>query len=392
MPKEPAEINLLMPREWFTNFQYISGSEYSSQQMRELEKDWEKDYNKYLKSITPLSLSTQLIIIAIMLIIPFLFFIWRKYSRELSREEVSFFEEYYRELPDNKDPLLANYFLNEKFSESWFSSAIMYLVWKNVYFLEKEEDDYFLIRNNLNLQLPEYISKIDQLLFKYFKYEKFNIKEISRILKGNYNFKENIFDQMKKISDFRKDFSLMSKEIKESYDKKFFKNKEMYDRKGKKYGLICSIIYLIFLFILTMVLVERMPFIFMFFGIILFTSLALVNSKYFGRFTKEGRVINLKWKGFKKYITDFSDIKNHPPKHVILWEEYLVYATAFGVAKEVLKNIKILNPKDFENNKRLAVYSSFALSNSFSNLSSTSSSGSGGGFGGGGGGGGAGGR
>jgi len=124
-------------------------------------------------------------------------------------------------------------------------------------------------------------------------------------------------------------------------------------------------------------------------------TLFLINSRVFGRFTKEGRIINLKWTGFKKYITDFSDIKNHPPKHVILWEEYLVYATSFGIARTVLKNIKSLNLETFNNNSRLGVYSSFIVSNSFSNLntlSSTSSSGSGGGFGGGGGGGGAGGR
>jgi uncharacterized membrane protein len=124
-----------------------------------------------------------------------------------------------------------------------------------------------------------------------------------------------------------------------------------------------------------------------FFGIVF-----VVFYKHFGKFTREGRIINLKWQGFKRYITDFSDIKNHPPKHVILWEEFLVYATAFGVAKKVIKNIKTLNPQEY-NNSRIALYSGFVVSNSFSNLNKMSSSGgSGGGFGGGAGGGGAGGR
>lgn len=395
IPKEPVEINLLMPPNFFNLNDNINQDSFSSLQVKNLEENWEKDYDKYIKSITPFSLSTQIIIFVIILIIPFLllFFIWKKYAREFSRKDVNFFQEYYRELPDDKDPLLANYFLNENFSNEWFSSGIMYLVWKNIYSLEKEGKNYFLKRNNIdNIKLPDYISKIDLILLKYFEYNKFNINDISKILRGSYNFKENIFYQMKRISDFRKDFSLMSKEIKKSYDDMFFKNKEMYNRDGRKYGFIFLIVYLIPLVILTIIVVDRMPLIFMFFVIILFISLAFINSKYFGKFTKEGRILNLKWLGFKKYITDFSDIKNHPPKHVILWGEYLVYATSFGISKKVLKNIKAINPQDFKNNQRLAVYSSFALSNSFSNLSKTSTSGSGGGFGGGRGGGGAGGR
>jgi len=404
IPNEIIEINLLMPSDWFVKTDNINADKLTSSQVRELEENWDVDYKEYQKSITPFSFLKKVIIFFIIILIPIitLFLIWKRHSKEFSREEVSFFEEYYRELPvKEQDPLLANYFLNEKFSSNWFSSGIMYLVWKEVYSLEKEDKDYFLQRTNKEVSLPSYIKEIDLFLIKYFKNNKFNVKDIEKYLRGSISFGKNYFEQMALSQKFRTDFTVLYNKIQKEYDTKFYKNKEIYDKRGRKIAITFSLIFLPIAFIYSLTVTRYMPGLFIF--IITFTVFIsiLVNSRHFGRFTKEGRVINLKWMGFKKYITDFSDIKNHPPKHVILWEEYLVYATAFGIAKEVSKNIKTLTPENYENNTRLGVYSGFIASSSFSNLNAVSSSsgssgssggGSGGGFGGGGGGGGAGGR
>jgi uncharacterized membrane protein len=40
---------------------------------------------------------------------------------------------------------------------------------------------------------------------------------------------------------------------------------------------------------------------------------------------------------FKRYINDFSLIKEYPPDSVQLWNKYLVYATALGSAEGVIK-------------------------------------------------------
>ncbi len=82
---------------------------------------------------------------------------------------------------------------------------------------------------------------------------------------------------------------------------------------------------------------------------------------------------------------------------IVLWEEYLVYATAFGIADKVLKQLKIAYPS-IENTENLSngVYIGLMMntdfSSSFSRSISTaisssysSASGGGGGFSGGGG-------
>ncbi len=68
----------------------------------------------------------------------------------------------------------------------------------------------------------------------------------------------------------------------------------------------------------------------------------------FGKWTKNGREYYLRWKNFEKYLTDYSLIKEKPPESVVLWDKYLIYGTALGVAKKVTRAIKEVDPKIVE--------------------------------------------
>lgn len=48
--------------------------------------------------------------------------------------------------------------------------------------------------------------------------------------------------------------------------------------------------------------------------------------------------------GLKKFLKDFSNIKDRTAIEVNLWEEYLMYAQIFGIAKEVAKEFKEIYP------------------------------------------------
>ncbi len=120
-----------------------------------------------------------------------------------------------------------------------------------------------------------------------------------------------------------------------------------------------------------------------------------------------------KWMAFRKFMSDFSAIKDAGPSLLPMWEHYLVYATALGISDKFLSNLKLVAEKynasfpvavwyhpaigsqniasSLDNLASLESLSS-AISN-LQNLSSalSSSSSGGGGFSGGGGGGGGGG-
>lgn len=130
--------------------------------------------------------------------------------------------------------------------------------------------------------------------------------------------------------------------------------------------------------------------------------------------SEKGYTEELEWKGLKKYMEDYSLLKDRTISDIILWEKFLVYATTFGIAEKVISQLKIVHPEMFDTNNefynRCAYWSVVSDpstgENGFTNLSnelgkayetassawsaahssSSSGSGSGGGFSGGGGG------
>jgi len=116
--------------------------------------------------------------------------------------------------------------------------------------------------------------------------------------------------------------------------------------------------------------------------------------------TQKGVEHKAMWKSFKKFLQDFSKLDERDYKSIAIWEHYLVYATALGISKKVIKQLKIVFPTEFEENSNMFgtymtinllsdsdVFSNFE--SSFSSAASTafsapsSSTGSGGGFSGG---------
>ena len=135
-----------------------------------------------------------------------------------------------------------------------------------------------------------------------------------------------------------------------------------------------------------------------------------VASKY-NTLTQKGTDEKEEWKGLKKYMEDFSLMKEKEVPELILWEKYLVYATAFGISDKVLKQLKVIYPQMLdEDYMRSNGYSYLywmhygnisnnfihsidtSVSSTYNSVNYSSGSGSGGGFSGGGGFGGGGGR
>lgn len=83
-------------------------------------------------------------------------------------------------------------------------------------------------------------------------------------------------------------------------------------------------------------------------GFYLFTALIVLflPKDVFGKWSKEGLTYYKKWINLKKFLEEFSLMSEYPPDSVIVWEEFLVYATAFGIADKVEKALKQLVPKE----------------------------------------------
>ena len=52
-----------------------------------------------------------------------------------------------------------------------------------------------------------------------------------------------------------------------------------------------------------------------------------------------------RWDAFRRYLTDFPRLQEAPPVSLELWEQYLVYGIAFGIAERVLQGAQLHMPE-----------------------------------------------
>lgn len=133
---------------------------------------------------------------------------------------------------------------------------------------------------------------------------------------------------------------------------------------------------------------------------IIYTVTCFVMSGKYSALTQKGIDEQEQWNGLRKYMEDFSLIKEREVPELVLWEKYLVYATLFGNAEKVLKQLKVVYP-EFSNddylrnttyfyliahtdfNQSLVSSVNTAMQRAYNSSVAASSSSSGGGFGGG---------
>jgi hypothetical protein len=58
------------------------------------------------------------------------------------------------------------------------------------------------------------------------------------------------------------------------------------------------------------------------------------------RRSKKGNEDFVRWKAFEKFLKEFTNIKDYPMPGMTIWEHYMVYATAFGIADLVEKQVR----------------------------------------------------
>jgi uncharacterized membrane protein len=115
-------------------------------------------------------------------------------------------------------------------------------------------------------------------------------------------------------------------------------------------------------------------------------SIVSANSSLFVKFNEHYYREYQHWQAYKKFLSNSFSIKSHGHKGVIIWDKILVYGTALGVSKKVIKELKqggIIDQHHYN------IYNGLYLSSgSFSASTSSGHGGAGGGGVGGGGGGG----
>ena len=297
--------------------------------------------------------------------------------------------DYYRDLPyEDATPAEALFALYEGKSnsfESTFSATILDLCLKKYIALEAEKEEITqsdIIKITILDREDTELKKDEKLILDFLKEVSKDKKElttsdITLYLKSNISKVNQLIVELEKIE----------KGVGE--DKKIYIREN--DKKATKYKTN-GVIYIFF----ALVLIYIVPL-----AIILFINgivLEIIASKI-NIFTQKGIDEKEQWKAFKKYMEEFSLLKEKEIPSLVVWEKYLIFATAFGISEKVLKQLKVVYPEITDMSSTMYSYTYINIMNSVniencisSSISSAYPSSSGSGFGGGFSGGGGGGR
>jgi len=317
--------------------------------------------------------------------------------------KATFKGKYYRELPDDYGPAVMNKVLNGTLgvtSSLDMLATILDLVRRKYVEIQpiykegkNKPDDYNLklINNNLNELNSQEKCFVQELIFV--ETEEIALKELSK--KNTKNIKAQnravkAYDKWKeKIEDVAKEKDLLKKK----------KDKIVKDILKCVFALLLSLSVTIFGVAMNYEDILALGAISLFLGIYELVFVVLRINDLIIR-TEKGIEHKAMWKSFKKFLQDFSKLDERDYKSIAIWEHYLIYATALGISKKVIKQLKIVFPTEFEESSNMFntyatinllldtdIFSNF--SSSFSSATTTafsapsSSSGSGGGFSGG---------
>lgn len=310
--------------------------------------------------------------------------------------------DYFRDIPDEEGtPAQASflYYYKNGYYQSKiadiFSAMMLNLCLKGYLTFELIEGS----KNNIQITLKsgnKPISEDEQVVLSVLRHVKkeentpFTMKDFKKYTEENAT---TILSKFTRLEDTVKRLQTQ----KENYDPELEATYQKWTGKGVGY-LICGIV----------------SFFFMFFAIIPAFIACIYSFKIAGRYhtlTQKGVNEQEKWKALKRYMEEFSLLKDKEVPDLVLWEKYLVYATAFGISEKVLNQLKVVYPQMMDNaymsaNGYMYLHLMFHMNMSNSLINSlhssvqsaymganySSGSGSGGGFSGGGGFGGGGGR
>lgn len=312
--------------------------------------------------------------------------------------------EYYRELPDKEEtPLEAVFILKTGYKQSClpnvFSATILNFALKGYVRIEQEGKTIKILLNKIKTdELTRDEKKVLEILRAASNNNELTMAELEKYIK-NYPSK-----LMNLNSTFEKVSKTQASE-KGKFDTNRFNKQIVYAEKNVGYIFLLIIIITASIFTIGYAYknVQSMLITCTIISLAFFIVVTIINlilnikiTTSFNGFTQKGINEQEQWKAFKKYMEDFSYLNEKEVPELVLWEKYLVFATAFGIADKVLKQLKVKYPElnDPDTIHSMILFNSMYSSNGFNTgfinsissstsrmYSSTYSSGSGGGGG-----------
>jgi uncharacterized membrane protein len=263
--------------------------------------------------------------------------IYLKFDKE---HNTDFYGEYYRELPAQYGPAIMGYLYRFKeVAKDDVTATLMDLIRQKVILLDAGTES--LTEANVN-----YVMKLNKDVDqnKLLPHEKQLIQWFFGLVAGGDTLSLNQLETFTKkeaqaIRYLNENQAFNRAVVVASQNEKFFDDVKAPAQKN------AAILGLITLFAIGSYVTRMLLALGTFTGIIggILAGVSILLSAYLSsieRRSKKGNEDYVRWKAFEKFLKEFTNIKDYPMPGMTVWEHYMVYATAFGIAELVEKQIR----------------------------------------------------
>lgn len=333
------EVRMLMPVKLFPSSTRKSGeSVFSSIQSTELHQAEEyrqqiqaEQQRQYILGIIDAGAAPVILIVCIVLLI--------LVKRKNKRIKVDV-PEYTRDIPSGNSPAgIANLFyfyhgIGEQEKNRIFSATMLSLAQKGYIQFQNNSRETIIDITGNSKNLP--LTPSEQVFYEILstvaeKYDNsFTMEQFKKYSQTHFNYID------KKISEF------LTESKREIADRGYYRQRPSY------LGVfIAAGVLMIILAFAVFIASGSMN------SLLVFTPLALILGGILliiagatkAKLSQKGEYDFEIWNGLKKYMLEFSRMKEYGIPELTLWEEYLVYATMMGISNEVCKQLKLVYPQ-----------------------------------------------
>ena len=252
--------------------------------------------------------------------------------------------EYFRDIPRENDSTpgealyLYNLFNYKNKNKSLIAAYILDLCVKGYLSIQEENKDMYITI----LKQPDSLKEDEKSVYDLIRQvamgnNKVNIKDINKFSKKDKlsyevctkSIMDNIEHNLRKENLIERDMEALQK-----------------SEKREHILTIAMVISLITSFALNITsILLFIPVILFIIELIVLYNLRLKLNKY--KLTQNGVYEAEEWNGLRNYLKDYSLLEEKNVFDIILWEKYLVYATALGISKELINQLREKYPDLF---------------------------------------------
>ena len=335
-PGEFLEVNLLFPKNILTDFNpLLMKNKNALKEILDMEGRLAKEANEVRKkAVVRLYVGRAVFGGAIVWWVFLAIYIYQKNSKRYKVENE--YGKYFRELPDNYSPAVAGTLISKRLypeSRELFAT-LLDLVRKGYLELIEEENKTILRLKEKTEGIPTDEEKF--ILNWYIRElgdgEKVILEEIERVVENRGKAKEfnSNYERWKTMVYT----DMLSKNLK--MDKR--------DKFSTTLGVITGMTY----FIGGVFMINYFQSsLFILISLLGFITMPYTFSRKRASLEKEKAIS--RWKAFRKFLVDYSNLEEAKLASIQLWEHYFVYAVALGVADKVAKGYKKIMAQKGEN-------------------------------------------